>query len=69
MALLKKLTVVAGVAQAARSYAKKNPEKVSRLAEKAGQFVDHQTKGRYHDKIDGVVRKVRTATRGQQPSR
>lgn len=57
--MFRKVAVLAGAAEAARRYAKKNPEKVSRMAENAGRFVDKQTKGKYHDKIQTAVRKVR----------
>lgn len=57
--LLRKLTVLAGAAEAARRYARKNPEKVGRIADKAGQFVDRQTKGKYHDQIQNAVGKVK----------
>jgi len=60
--LLRKLTVVAGAAGAARQYVKKNPDKVNRIAEQAGRFIDKQTKGKYNGKIDTAVRKVKTAT-------
>jgi hypothetical protein len=60
--LFRKLTVVAGAAEAARRYVKNNPEKVNRMAEKAARFVDRRTKGRYHGQIDGAMRKVRSAT-------
>ncbi|SDD63529.1 antitoxin [Actinokineospora iranica] len=70
MPLLKKLTALAGAAAAARKYAQKNPEKVNRLATKAGQFVDQRTKGKYHRQIDGAVRKVQSAaTRSTPPAR
>ncbi|MFB9305975.1 antitoxin [Kibdelosporangium philippinense] len=57
--MFKKLTVLAGAAKAARRYARKNPEKVARMADKAGKFVDRQTKGKYHHQIENAVRKVR----------
>jgi hypothetical protein len=57
--LFRKLTVLAGAAEAARRYAKKNPEKVARMAENAGRFIDKQTKGKYHNKIENTVRKVK----------
>jgi hypothetical protein len=63
--LFRKLTVLAGAAEAARRYAKKNPEKVGRMAENAGRFVDKQTKGKYHHQIQNAVRKVQTRP-GQQ---
>ncbi|MDT7727137.1 MAG: hypothetical protein QOI21_3713 [Actinomycetota bacterium] len=62
MALLRKLTAVAGAAEIARRYAKKNPEKVNKLAGQAAQFVDKRTKGKYHHQIDGAVRKVQQVT-------
>jgi hypothetical protein len=62
MALLRKLAALAGTAEVARRYAKKNPEKVNKLADQAGQFVDKRTKGKYHSHIDGAVRKVRQVT-------
>ncbi len=62
MPLLKKLTALAGTAAAARAYARKNPDKVNRMASKAGQFIDKRTKGKYHGQIDNVVHKVRNAT-------
>lgn len=63
--LFRKLTVLAGAAEAARRYARKNPEKVSKLAENAGRFVDRQTKGKYHNRIEKAVRKVQ-GHRGHQ---
>jgi len=63
MAMLKKLAFVATAAGLARSYARKNPEKVNRLAEQAGRLVDQRTKGKYHAQIDRAVRKTHEATR------
>lgn len=60
--MLRKLAALAGTAEVARRYAKKNPEKVNKLADQAGRFVDKHTKGKYHSHIDGAVRKVRHAT-------
>ncbi|HWM06878.1 MAG TPA: antitoxin [Actinophytocola sp.] len=62
MPLLKKLTALAGTAAAARSYIRKNPDKVNRAAAKAGAFIDKRTKGKYHGQIDNAVRKVHTST-------
>lgn len=62
MALLRKLTVLAGAAEAARRYARNNPEKINKLADSAGRFVDKQTKGKYHGTIDRAVQKIRTTT-------
>jgi hypothetical protein len=58
VALLRKLTALAGTAGAVRAYVRKNPEKVSKAVNKAATFVDHKTKGKYHHQIDGAVRKV-----------
>jgi hypothetical protein len=66
--LFRKVVVLAGAAEAARRYARKNPEKVSRMAENAGRFVDKQTKGKYRAQINNVVRKVRTQTGPGQPT-
>jgi hypothetical protein len=66
--LFRKVVVLAGAAEAARRYARKNPEKVNRMAENAGRFVDKQTKGKYRDRINNVVRKVRTQTDPGQPT-
>ncbi|WP_370961801.1 antitoxin [Amycolatopsis sp. cg9] len=62
MAFLRKLTVLAGAAGAARAYAKKNPEKVNGAVGKAAKFVDDKTKGKYHQQIAGAVRKVNSVT-------
>jgi hypothetical protein len=74
MPLMRRLTVLAGAVEAARRYAKNNPEKINKLADKAGRFVDKRTKGKYHKQIDGAVRKVRSSTshsgsRGSWPHR
>ena len=63
MPLLRKLTMLAGAAEAARRYAKKNPDKVNKAAEQAGRFVDKRTKGKYSRQINTAVSKVRTTTR------
>jgi hypothetical protein len=59
---LGKLVALAGIAQAACRYAKNNPDKVNKIADQAGRFVDERTKGKYHSQIDGAVRKVQDAT-------
>lgn len=63
MPLLKKLTALAGTAAAARTYIRKNPDKVNKMATKAGAFVDKRTKGKYHNQIDSALHKVRNATK------
>jgi hypothetical protein len=61
--MLRKLIALAGTAEVARRYARKNPEKVNKLADQAARFVDTRTKGKYHNQIDGAVRKVQQVTR------
>jgi hypothetical protein len=62
MPLLRKLTALAGTAAAARAYVKKNPDKVNRMAEKAGGFIDKRTNGKYRGQIDNAVTKVHQST-------
>jgi MT0933-like antitoxin protein len=62
---LGKFVVLAGAVEAARRYAKSNPEAVSKMADQAGQLVDQYTKGKYHSQIDGAVRKVQDVTARQ----
>ena len=47
MAMLKKLAVLAAAAEAARRYAKKNPDQAAKYVDQAADFVDKQTKGKY----------------------
>jgi hypothetical protein len=62
MPSLKRLTAIAGTAAAARSYMKKHPDQVNKVAAKAGQFINKRTKGKYHAQIDNAVRKVHNMT-------
>lgn len=62
MPSLKRLTAIAGTAAAARSYIRKHPDQVNKAAEKAGQFINKRTKGKYQPQIDNAVRKVATMT-------
>ena len=59
MPLMRKLATLATAAEAARRYAKKNPDKAGKYLDQAAAFVDKQTKGRYTAKIDGVAQKVK----------
>lgn len=67
MPSMKKLTAIAGTAAAARSYIRKHPDQVNKAAEKAGQFINKRTKGKYHHQIDNAVRKVATITGKPNP--
>lgn len=42
----------------AQQYAKQNPDKVKKVADKAAGFADKRTNGKYRRQIDGAVRKV-----------
>ena len=57
--MFRKLAALATAAEAARRYAKANPDKASRYLDQAAAFVDKQTKGRYRSQIDGVARKAK----------
>lgn len=46
----------------AQNYAQQNPDKISKYADKAGSFVNKQTKGKYADKVDGALNKVDSFT-------
>src|SRR3712207_8511796 len=47
MPLFKRLALLATAAEAARRYAKSNPDKASKYLDQAASFVDKQTKGKY----------------------
>lgn len=68
MPSLKRLTAIAGTAAAARSYLRKHPDQVNKAAEKAGQFIDKRTRGKYHHQIDTAVRRVSTMTNKSRPT-
>jgi hypothetical protein len=59
MPLFKKLATLATAAEAARRYAKSNPDKAGKYLDQAAAFVDKQTKGRYRTQIDGVAKKAK----------
>lgn len=59
MSLFKKLAVIGVATEAARRYAKKNPEKTGHYVDQAADFVDKQTKGKYKGQISGAAGKVK----------
>lgn len=61
MPLFKKLATLATAAEAARRYARSNPDKAGRYLDQAAAFVDKQTKGKYRTQIDGAAKKARAA--------
>lgn len=42
----------------AQQYAKRNPDAVGKYADKAADFANKRTNGKYQDKIGGAVRKL-----------
>jgi MT0933-like antitoxin protein len=58
MSLFRKLAVLGAAAEAARRYARRNPEKARELTDKAARFANEQTKGRYHGRIESVRHKI-----------
>ncbi|WP_308015334.1 antitoxin [Pseudonocardia sp. ICBG1293] len=67
MSLFRRLTVLAGAVEAARRYARSNPDKAGKALDSAAQFVDKQTKGRYTNQIAGAARKAKDAAGIPQP--
>lgn len=61
MPLFKKLATLATAAEAARRYAKSNPDKAGKFLDQAAAFVDKQTKGKYSGQINGAAQKAKNA--------
>jgi hypothetical protein len=59
MPLFRKLATLATAAEAARRYAKNNPEKAGKYLDQAAAFVDKQTKGKYSGQISAVAQKAK----------
>ncbi|MCX6465334.1 MAG: antitoxin [Pseudonocardiales bacterium] len=59
MPLFRRLATLATAAEAARRYAKSNPDQAGRFLDQAAAFVDKQTKGKYRAQIDGVAKKAK----------
>jgi len=59
MPKLRKLAVLATAAEAARRYARSNPDKAGKFLDQAAAFVDKQTKGKYSGKITDAARTVK----------
>ena len=59
MPMLRKLAVLAAAAEAARRYAKKNPDQAAKYVDQAADFVDKQTKGKYSGQIRGAADKAK----------
>jgi hypothetical protein len=67
MPLFRRLTALAGAAEAARRYARKNPDKAGKYLDQAAAFVDKQTKGKYAHHIKGAADKAKGAAGISQP--
>lgn len=65
MALIGRLAVLAGAAEAARRYARDNPEKTDRYLSKAADFANQRTKGKYTRQITSATSKARQLAAGQ----
>ena len=59
MPKLKNLAALAAAIEAARRYARSNPDKAAKYLDQAAAFLDKQTKGKYSAKIDGVAQQVK----------
>jgi|SRR5687768_4932932 len=59
MPLFKRLAMLAAAAEAARRYAKSNPDKASKYLDQAAEFADKQTKGKYSGQIRGAADKAK----------
>lgn len=61
MPMFRKLATLATAAEAARRYARKNPDKTAKFVDQAARFVDKQTKGKYSGQITGAATKAKNA--------
>lgn len=66
--MFRKLAVLGAAAEAARRFARNNPEKARELTNKAAAFADKQTKGKYRGQIESVKRSVANAGGFGDPS-
>ena len=61
MSLMKKVAVLGVAAEAARRFAKQNPDKARELTEKVARFADDQTKGRFSQQIEEAKQALASA--------
>jgi len=61
MPKIKNLAALAAAVEAARRYARSNPDKAAKYLDQAAAFLDKQTKGKYSGQVSGVVGKVKSA--------
>ena len=69
MPKIKNLAALAAAVEAARRYARSNPDKATQYLDQAAAFLDKQTKGKYSGQVSGVVGKVKSAAGLPQNSR
>src|SRR5689334_10103545 len=55
MPKIRNLAALAAAVEAARRYARSNPDKAAKYLDQAADFVDKQTKGKYSNPIHGLV--------------
>jgi antitoxin protein of toxin-antitoxin system len=60
MPKLRNLAALAAAVEAARRYARSNPDKAAQYLDQAAAFLDKQTKGKYSGQVHGVVGKVKS---------
>lgn len=61
MSKLGKITLLATAAEAARQWARNNPDKASGYIDKAGQTVNRKTGGKYTKQVTGATAKAKDA--------
>ncbi|WP_298752137.1 antitoxin [uncultured Serinicoccus sp.] len=65
----RKIAAVGAAAAAARRFARKNPEKTQSYLDKAADFADRQTKGKYSSQIRSASDKAGKAALGDDEQR
>lgn len=63
----KKIAALGAAAEAARRFARKNPEKTQAYLDKAASFADSKTKGKYSSQIRSATDKAGDAALGRTP--
>lgn len=66
MPKFKRAAVVLTAVESARQWAHQNPDKAAGYIDKATDFVDKRTKGKYHSQIGGISSQAKKALTGQQ---
>jgi hypothetical protein len=61
MPKLRNLAALAAAVEAARRYARSNPDKAAQYLDQAAAFIDKQTKGKYSGHIHGATGRVKSA--------